>query len=61
VHAREPDLFDALGIRRAALVPEHRVEGVTFVVDRDRVAGALDLPRQFLVRKAVRVEQTVDH
>ena len=61
VHAREPDLLDALGIRRAALIPEHRVEGVALVVNRDRVAGALDLPRQVLVRKAVGVEQTVDH
>ncbi len=61
VHAGKPDLLDALGVVRARLVPQHRLEGVALVVDRDRVAGAIDLRRQLLIGEAVRVEDAVDH
>ena len=57
MHAGEPGLLDALGISCAVRVPQYRMEGVALIVDRDRVARALDPRRQILDREAVRVER----
>src|SRR5947208_1444595 len=58
--SREPYLLDDLSLRRIALVDPQRMEGGALVVERERMASALDCLRQPVIAERDRPDRPVD-